>query len=276
MAVLIAAHCPPKVVKVTLGTWLQHYDGSYDADVYIGLHKNYHHYHSGIGEIQELEGSVSLVYVDELNWAEETGIIRTIMRFSKMHARSLQEMMREASKRDYTHVAILDHDLIFKDDLVGWMLREKPGVDMVCSMLGGRLENEEIRIGTGQSFIFAPKPSAWHTMVSRRMFDAMVEHPDLVEPGLVDDVVYDTLAMAYHSIPVLGMTVRVCSEAEMAQHVEHVWSMSLNYGVCLSGGDQYVVRLARFEKEYSERFPEGILGLLEKLRRHDAEEPEAQ
>jgi hypothetical protein len=266
VALLIATHCPPNVIKVTLGTWLQHYDGGYNAEVYLGLHKNYHHYHPGLDEIKKMEEFVNLVYVDEMDWWENNSVFHGIMRYSKMHAKNLQGMMRAISGKDFTHVAILDHDLVFKDDLVGWMVKEHGKDDVVCALHGDRKEDIKVDSPLG-SFVFAPKPSAWHLLIGRRMLDVLVKHPEWVEPGYKDGKVYDTLSLAYHNAASMGLSMGLLTEAEMGEHVEHVWSMSFNYGAISSGNGNYERKLKRFEKEYVERFPNGIMGLLSKLRR---------
>jgi hypothetical protein len=214
-----------------------------------------------------MEGPVTLVYVDEINWAEEVGSVRQILRFSKMHALNLLEIMKAAKNKDFTHAFIFDHDLIFKDDFIGWMMRERPNTDMVCSLLGNRTNDEKIASFLGEQFVFAPKPSAWHMMISRKVFDILVDHGDLVLPGFENGKMYDTLSLAYHYVSRWGMVVKTYTEEEMARHIQHIWSMSMNYGMTHAGIDSYRNKLDWFEREYDARFPNGIGDLLKKLER---------
>ena len=184
-----------------------------------------------------------------------------------MHALNLLEIMKAAKNKDFTHAFIFDHDLIFKNDFVGWMLRENPKADMVCSLLSDRTIDEKVTSFLGDQFVFAPKPSAWHMMISKKVFDILVDRSDLVLPGYMNGRIYDTLSLAYHYVSRWGMVVKTYAEAEMATYVKHVWSMSMNYGMTHTGIDNYRNKLDWFEREYDERFPNGIDQLLNKLKR---------
>jgi hypothetical protein len=63
------------------------------------------------------------------------------------------------------------------------------------------------------------------------------------------------------------MDVRTVTEAEAARMVEHVWSMSFNYGPVQSSQGGYASKLEECERRYDDMFPEGIGALLEKLGR---------
>ena len=266
--VFIAAHCPPKVLKLTLGSWLNTYDGSYEAVVYVGLHKNFSDYHPGLDELKALEPHVRLNWVDEMDWREPMatgGIMAHIMRFSEMHARSLRAMMVRARSEhpDVTHVAFLDHDLIFKMDFVKWAMDS--GMDMVGTLFENRDEDREVEMDVGGKSIFAPKVSAWHMVASRLMFDCMLEWPYLVMPGVHAGRVYDTLSRSYAYAKQWGLKTRILPEAEVAEMVVHMWSMSFNYGSKQVKQEEYERKVALYEAEYDHRFPDGIGHLLAKL-----------
>lgn len=265
VVLLIATHCPPKVLRLTLGSWLATYDGSYEADVYIGLHNNYSHYHSGLDDIKSLEGPCRLVFVDEMDWTCGGDIMRSMFRYSEMHVRSIMAMTARAFRDspDLTHVAILDHDLIFESDFVGWAVRR--GVDMVCSLFKDNSKDSVVRTTLGATWDFAPKPSVWHMVVSRKVMEKVVEKPELAMPGF-DTRAYDTMARAYEAVrddP--GLKLEVVPEVMMSIMVRHVWSMSMNYGQ-RQGGD-YGQKVASLEAEHDRRFPNGIGVLLKKLGR---------
>ena len=263
VVLLVAAHCPPKVLRLTLGSWLAVYDGSYDADVYVGLHHNYSHYHPGLDDIRRLEGPCRLVFVEEMDWACGGDVMRSMFRYSEMHVRSILAMAARAfaESPDLTHAALLDHDLVFGSDFVGWAAGR--GADMVCTLFRDDPVGSFIRTDLGATWKFAPKPSVWHMVLSRRVLERVVAEPKLAMPG-VDTRAYDTMARAYEAVrddP--AMRPEVLPEAVAAGMVRHVWSMSMNYGQ-LQPGD-YGRRVADLEAEHDRRFPDGIEGLLEKL-----------
>ena len=269
VAVLVAAHCAPKVLKMTLGSWMECYDGTYDAFPYVGVHANFEHYHPGKAEMEALDGKVGLTWVDELAWSVPVDRpFDHMFRFSRMHARSLRAMMQRAVSEhgDLTHVAVLDHDLVFRSDFVGWAVAQ--GEDFVATLMDDRSADVVVPVPGLGDVSWAPKASAWHMVVSRRMFDWMMERPELVEPSMRDGKAYDTMARAFEFAKESGMGVLVPGQADVAEMVEHRWSMSVNYGSLQSPDPgEYVRRVAAAEAEYDARFPDGIDGMWARIGR---------
>lgn len=268
VCLLVAAHCPPKVLKLTLGTWLEAYDRSYAAEVYVGVHGNYAHYHPGLDEIRALEPPMKLTWVDEMDWgrpmAMEGGLAH-VMRYSEMHARSLLGMMRRARSEcpDMTHAAFLDHDLVFKMDFVEW--GASLGYDLSGTLFKDRTVDQKVPLDIGGEVVFAPKISAWHLVVSRIMFDSMLEWPCLVAPCMRGERMFDTLSLSHEWARRWGMRVRILPEATANEMVVHAWSMSFNYGAKQGDSENYGKKVALYESEYDRRFPKGIGHLLGKL-----------
>lgn len=264
---MIAAHCHPKILKLTIGSWLQTYDGSYDAEVYVGLHSNYHHYHDGLGDIVSMEGAVRISYVEEMDWRRNPDQMEWIMRYSEMHSRNLLAIMKKADAEGggFTHAAILDNDLVFEQDFVKWAMERN--ADMVCSLLGDRDQDTEVRTELGMNAVFAPKPSAWHMVVHRRLFDEMLRRPELVKPGMFEGKMYDTAARALRFTRESPRgVVNVYESKELEKMVRHSWGSSFNYGH-IHDRRGYGSKVERLSAEYDRRFPKGIDGLLDKLRR---------
>ena len=269
VAILCAAHCSPKILKTTLGTWLETYDGSYDVDVYIGLHRNYHHYHPGMDEILKLEPFVKIVLVDEIDWYKtgDTNPISHMFRYSEMHSKSLWEMMQRARQdgRDFTHVAFIDHDLFFVKDFIGKAIQEQ--CDGFGSLLDDNWNDREVNTtmpGVGVR-VFAPKPSIWHWVISRLAFDMILEDRNMLQPGEHDGRLFDTMACGYERMKQLRMKINILKESEIREQVVHLGSMSFNFGPYQSGNLAYNKKVLEYEQEYDKRFPQGIDGLLGKL-----------
>ena len=267
VAVLVAAHCAPKILKMTLGTWLSEYDQSYDVDVYVSVHKNYHHYHPGLQEIMDMEPFIKVVPVDEMNWGKyPEGTIESVFRYSEAHMRNISRLMEVANEysSDITHVAVIDHDLVFKQDFIDWATGKD--CDLVCSLFEDRWSNKMIKTGIGIEIMFAPKPSAWHLVMGRRMIDMVLKSPGIILPGVKDGKCFDSMSFMYHEAVEHGMNVCLYPENYMKKMVEHLWMMSFNYGQSQSP-DDYRKKLAEREAEYDKMFPKGIGTLLEKLKR---------
>ena len=209
--------------------------------------------------------SIRLVYVVETDWAKLRPLSpEMVMRYSDMHAKSLMEMMGRArvESGDFTHAAFLDHDLVFKSDFVGWAIRENK--DFVGTLFEDRRGDMEVTMDMGCKASFAPKPSAWHLVVSRRLFERMMECPDMVRPAERGGRWFDTMAWGYEMARGWGMSETIVTEAEANERVVHLWKMSFNYGAVQDGQD-YQRKLAMCEDEYDRRFPHGIGHLLAKL-----------
>lgn len=268
VVILVAAHCAPKVLKMTLGTWLDKWDRSYDAEVYVSVHNNYHHYHPGMAEIMEMEPFIKVVQVDEMNWGKyPLWTVESILRYSEAHMTNVLRLMDEAAKGtpDFTHVAVLDHDLVFKEDFVGWAAGK--GSDLVCSLFEDRYEDKVVKMGIGVEIPFAPKPSVWHLVMSRKLAQIVSKMPHLLLPGVKNGKCFDSMSLLYHDAVDMMMDISLVPETYLRRMVEHIWSMSFNYGPLLSSNEEYWKRLGECEVEYDKMFPEGIGKLLEKLRR---------
>ena len=268
VAILMAAHCAPKVLKTTIGTWLDKWHKNYDADVYVSVHNNYHHYHPGLAEIKEMEPFVKVVPVEEMNWGKyQPGTVENVFRYSEAHMRNVLRLMEEAVKGtpDFNYMVVLDHDLVFKEDFVGWAIDKE--CDLVCSLFEDRHDDRMVKMGIGVDMLFAPKPSAWQLVMSRKLVDMVLKSPEIVLPCVRKGRCFDSMALMYEMAVDEGMETRGLPESHLRKRVEHLWSMSFNYGPISSSCEEYSRKLGEREVEYERMFPEGIGKLLKKLGR---------
>jgi len=263
--ILCAAHCDPKVLKTTIGTWLDTYDQSYEAELYVGLHSNYSDYHPGLGELLGMIPYVKFVRVKEIDWNAPRTPLETTYRYSEMHARSLLTIMTAMRKdcKNFTHVAILDHDLIFYKDFIGWAMRTK--ADLVGSLFEDRSIDRELETEIAGSIVSAPRVSVWHMVLSKKLFDAIKDISTMVKNHLYKGRVFDVMAMTYEIAKMVGMNVRIEPEETIARLVRHLGSMSFNFSKIVHSLDSYNANMRVCESEYARRFPNGIDRLLRKL-----------
>ena len=252
--ILIAAHCQPEVLKYTLGTWLETYDGSYDASVCVSLSDTFEDICERTHEFLEMAPPLDIIRVSPspkpndrmLDWY-----------WSSVHANCLQHLMLHCRDIPFTHMAILDHDLEFKSDFIRWSIDQD--ADMVCSLFRDR--QSLLTLG---NYVWAPKVSVWNTVISRKLFDKILETPDIVMPSIEGlRLVYDTFAKVFEfATEIWKMDVRVFPESKIDSLVKHLWSLSFSFGQAQEG---YEERFRKLGQDYSMYFPNGIRYLLSKL-----------
>ena len=271
VAILIPAHCKPKVLKLSVGTWLEIYDGSYDAEIRIGIHSNYGHYCDRVDDILSMAersaGAISVHYVNEIDWGQFG-----ILRYSRMHAESMVMLLSSIQESSFTHVAMLDHDLRFKSDFIKWAMGR--GADWVFSLFDDAWNARFVGTAMGR-IMFVPKPSVYHMVFNRKMFDFLIRDFRVIYPVQCENTMLDTFSQVYNLAKTTwGLMLDVRTMAEISAMVDHLWSLSFNFGLMearsKTGSEEDAVRLhekkvSDAESEYDRRFPDGIDHLLEKI-----------
>jgi hypothetical protein len=260
VTILIPVHCAPKVVMLTLGSWLESCDGSYQAEIILAVHNNYHHYHNRLDMLQELP--VRLKTVQEIQWYFPDRK-ESLLRYSRMHALSLQVLMEEARDIQCDYLAVLDHDLVFKTDFVHHAM--ETGTDLIGSYHSDRTETVSLNTEVGPLW-FVPKFSVWHMVMSRKFCDKIMDNIELIFPKIENDFFFDTFSRVVAKNRVnWGLSVTEMNCETIEKMVDHLWSMSFNLGMMIYGAHPYWDRLAKYEAEYDQRFPNGIKHLFAKV-----------
>jgi len=192
------------------------------------------------------------------------------MRYSKMHALNLMNIMVNLKDRDFTHVAILDNDLLFYSDFIGWVLENHKDADVVGCLFGNRdFEFPHLTLDGGRA-TFAPKFSIWHMVISRRCFEKMVEDPSQMLPServLSAEghlMCHDTFSHGLKSAQgEWGFDVRTIPEIKVATMVRHWGSASFNFGARNTTltdrrDGRHSLHIKNIEDEHDRLFPEGI------------------
>ena len=261
VVVIIPVHCAPKVAMMTIGSWLEAANGSYTAEVILGVHENYHHYHPGLESLQRLP--VRLSTVPEMNWVFQTHQ-EHLLRYSKMHAINLKAAMKVAETIGFDYLAILDHDLVFHQDFIGYGISTQ--ADLIGNYLEDRVDPVELNTDIGR-LTFAPKFSVWHLLMTAKFYQKIGSDLDLIFPAIEGGCFYDTFSKVIEANQRdWKMPVKVLSKADIGGLLQHRWSMSFNLGQMIHGHGGYHQRLAQAEAEYDQRFPNGIEHLFQKVR----------
>jgi hypothetical protein len=109
-----------------------------------------------------------------------------------MHAVNLHAMMVMASQEsNFDNVAILDNDLIFLSDFIGWAMKQ--GGDLVGNYMGDRREATWTTTSIG-NMLFVPKFSVWHLVMSNRFFRMVMDNEGTIFPFVEGQFVYDTFS----------------------------------------------------------------------------------
>jgi len=260
VVVVIPVHCVPKVAMMTLGTWLEACDGSYEAEIILGVHGNYHHYHDGLWQLRGLPVRIS--EVQEMNWNCDSKE-DSLLRYSKMHSISLKGMFEMAGDIGFDHLAVLDHDLVFKSDFVGWSMSQPE--DLTGCYLSDRTEYIPVQTSLGM-MMFAPKFSIWHMVMTSRFYQKMMEDVGLVFPQISGGSFYDTFSRVIEKNNLSWkLPMKEMKSGDVDGMVKHLWSMSFNFGPYTVGNNEYCNRLIKCENDFDERYPNGIGHLFERV-----------
>jgi hypothetical protein len=260
VAIAMPVHCAPKIAQMTLGTWLEACDGSYEAKVFVSVHQNYFHYHPGLPELQAMP--VTILGVPEMNWSI-TNMGQSIQRYSTMHCHCLSALFTMIGREEFDYVVVLDHDLVFKADFVKAAMGT--GTDLIGGYFGDRKESVIQDTAMGR-LMFVPKFTIWHLAMSNVFFRRLMGDCGLIYPIIEDGFFYDSFSrVILKNDAEWNFPVTEWSTAEMEKMVEHRWSMSFNFGQVIHGVHSYHKRLVKYEAEYDARFPRGIRHLFEKV-----------
>jgi len=269
LAVVIPAHCHPDILRMTLGSLLRTFT-AHDLDIHVGFHFNYQDYCKNTSIFQDLKGVASVHLVDEIDWRQYAD---NINRYSYMHARHIAFLFKQLRYCDFDYVLLLDDDvLIYQDFVSGLALQGCP--DLVGTLFDDVSGVRHGTRGDGTRFCCLPKISPWHLLISRRLYDRIVDEPTVLYPKDIPPefrryseltVIYqppsparlfffDTFADVLHCcLHEWHMQVRTFPSAVFAGWAKHFFFSSFNYGRIASPGRELEIRAA-----YAREFPDGI------------------
>lgn len=273
LAALIPVHTYPKVAELTIGSFLRaHQD--YEIDIHVGCHSNYSDYCKDLSLFDDLRGLVQMHLVDEIDWL---GAYNACWyRYSVMHAKNLENLLRQARFAVFDQVVILDHDLFIKKDFITPLNEQCPDADLIGCLFEDRAGLKPYDTEHGEKVYSAPKVSVWHSILSRRLYEEILKDPGAIYPKILyrearksyldayrppEDrpIFVDTFAEIYHRVAYgnAGWKAGIVETCEFQPKVDHFYNSSFNYGSRTRGQD-YSEHVKAITEIFRREFPEGI------------------
>lgn len=226
VCVAISSHSPAFFTKMTVGTILREVK-NHDLNIHVGYHANLSDYTTDLS-LFELNKICQLHAVDEIDWAQHNS---DIYRYSKMHAKNLENIFKNVRYYDFDYLAILDNDLYIKRDFITNIIEKFPNSDLIGSYFDDKSESHSLIDNWGNPVSFAPKCSVWNMFISRKMFNKIMEDTNVIYPKFIDGVFYDTLSEILKKSEEWGMNKSIIKTEEMSEVIHHFFHSSFNYGI---------------------------------------------
>lgn len=273
LVALVPVHTSFPVAALSIGSFLREHR-EHEIEVHVGVHSNYADYTNDLSLFDELKGIATIHKVDEIDWMGEYNTC--FYRYSVMHAKNLENLIKKVTRTDFDYVVVLDHDLHVKTDFVTKCLQRYPGADLIGTLQDNKDAIWSFVTMQGQQVNCMPKISAWHLLMSRRLFKLVVENTERIYPKLIEGdarslftkgleglpdapLFVDTFAEILHRCrsKFFGeMHVGILKTEEFDGWVRHFYNSSFNYGQRTRG--DYPAHIAEIEKMYRAKFPEGL------------------
>jgi hypothetical protein len=228
ICVLVSSHSPSFFTEMTVKTLIRETKG-HDLNIHVGFHSNLKDYTNDFSMFEKLRGLCQFHAVDEIDWMKHN---EDIYRYSRMHCKNLENLLKNVRYYDFDYVLILDNDLYFKKDFVTEILTRYPDFDMIGSHFDDREENQTYIDNYGNPIIFSPKISVWNMMISRKLYEFILQDTSVIYPQIVDGVFYDSFA--YVEKIATNFSKKIVPTGEMGQLVEHFFGSSFNYGIIMN------------------------------------------
>jgi len=221
---LISSHSPSFFTEMTVKTLLRETKG-HDLNIHIGFHSNLKNYTKDFSMFENLRGLCQFHAVNEIDWMKHN---EDTYRYSRMHCKNLENLFKNVQYYDFDYVLILDNDLYFKKDFVSELLTNNDEMDMIGYHFDEREENILTKDEYGRNIIFAPKISVWNMIISRKLYDFILQDTSIIYPQFQDGVFYDSFA--YVEKLAVNFSKKIIETKQMEDIVQHFWGSSFNYG----------------------------------------------
>lgn len=272
ICVVVAAHAPWHVVELTLGSFLRVHQ-QHEIDIHVGVHLNFCHYTNDYQMFKDLKGIAQIHMVPEIDWQANNA---NIFRYSEMHAKNLENLLFHAAYYEFDRIVILDHDLLVRRPFFNECMLRYPDADLIGAAFDDIVGLREFKADGGQLLYALPKISIWHTILTRKTFDKIMENTRVIYPRMLSNeergryfpiygadkdlpVFVDTFADVFHKVRhEWGLKHALVPQPEFDGWVQHFSGSSFNYGFRILGGDRYTARMNASLETFRKEFPEGL------------------
>lgn len=244
ICVLLSSHSPSFFTEMTVKSLIKHTKG-HELNIHVGFHANLMDYTNDFSMFHKLQGLCQFHAVDEIDWMKH----RTdLYRYSKMHCKNLENLLKNVRYYDFDYLLILDNDLYFKKDFISELLTKYPNYDMIGSHFDDRNENKTYIDSYGNPITFYPKISVWNLLLSRRIYDFIMKDTQMIHPKFRDEIFYDSFAEVERLSE--DFSKKIVPTKEIEELVEHFFASSFNYGVQMNKRNHERAKEI-YEKEYA-------------------------
>ncbi len=278
ICVIISSHSPSVYTKLTIATLLRVVQNNHDLNIHIGVHSNYADYTSDLSLFKDLKGIAQIHCVDEIDWMANA---RNNYRYSLMHSKNMENLFKNIRYYDFDYVVILDNDLYIKSDFISLLTNNKVDNDLIFNYFVkdvNTITNERRPTGEYTSTVqFAPKIACWNLMISRKLYNKIMEDPTIIYPDRVTDqsqidfyksyipqfdgtypIVFDTLSKVLFYSQYIWKDIKTLEVGinEMSEMIKHFFCSSFNYGIGIvnnTEGESNVTNI------YNSEFPNGLI-----------------
>lgn len=278
ICVIISSHSPSVYTKLTIATLLRAVQNNHDLNIHIGVHSNYTDYTSDLSLFKDLKGIAQIHCVDEIDWMANA---RNNYRYSLMHSKNMENLFKNIRYYDFDYVVILDNDLYIKSDFVSLLTNNTIDHDLIFNYFVkdvNTITNERRPTGEYDATVqFAPKIACWNLMISRKLYNRIMEDTTIIYPDRVTDqsqidfyksympqidgsypIVFDTLSkVLFYSLYIWKdiKTLEVDIN-DMSEMIKHFFCSSFNYGIGIVNNTQGEGNVTKI---YNAEFPNGII-----------------
>jgi len=251
VAVAISSHSPAFFTKLTVGSLIKN-EPNCDLNIHIGYHSNLSDYTKDFSMFTDLSDWCQFHAVDEINWNIHN---ENLYRYSLMHSVNLQNIFKNVQYYDFDYLVILDNDVYVKKEFIHSLINKYPTTDLIGTFFNDNVNQTAVTTMNGEIHNFAPKLSVWNMIISKKLFNKIIKQSSIIEPAIINNVVYDTFARILYLIKTewLDIKLGILSTKEMEEYIQHFFTSSFNYGITKNKGS---IDLPL--QIYNQTFPNGV------------------
>jgi len=278
ICVVIPSHSPSVYTKLTIATLLRTVGRNHDLNIHIGVHSNYGDYTNDFSIFEELSGIAQIHCVDEIDWIANA---RNNYRYSLMHCKNMENLLKNIRYYDFDYLAILDNDLYIKSDFISILTKNQINHDLIYSYFNKNISlvtNERCPI-TGdynKTVQFMPRLSVWNVVISRKLYDKIMEDISVIYPERIEDtqrilyyknyipginesypIMFDTFSKLTLNANTIWTDINKLEieDLDMKDLIRHFFGSSFNYGIQIS---QNLKGEGIATEIYNTEFPKGL------------------